>query len=327
MRRLGIGSLAALALAFGAAPVAAQGFEITGEIASGTRGTPLDYAVVGIPELSEWALTDETGTFTLEIPEAGLYRFVALRRGYHLLDAALYLEPGDEPIEILADLEEELPDNPQPPGRLIGTVLDQQNGRPVRDAEVSVSPTGETAVTDRQGNFDLPYLATGAIMVEIEATGYQTRVDTLAAFPNVSVAVEFNMAPEAIELEPIVVSVRSYHLESVGFYRRRVQGLGNFWTQDDIAALQPVNLSDVFRRRPVSGVQVGTGFWGETVLTSRRGRNCEIATWLDEVPMPGFSIDTFPWEFVGGMEVFVGVQTPPRFRDSCGVLLIWSQRG
>jgi hypothetical protein len=42
--------------------------------------------------------------------------------------------------------------------------------------------------------------------------------------------------------------------------------------------------------------------------------------------MPGFDIDTYPWEAVAAMEVYVGSQVPARFPDSCGILLIWSAR-
>jgi hypothetical protein len=316
-----------LSFAVTAAPAAAQGFEMRGVVSSATNGSALQYAVVGVPELSEWDLTDEQGAFSLDIPERGTYRLIVLRRGYYLVDASVYLEPtGDAPIEILAELEEEQPDNPLSPGRLIGTVIDQENGRPIQDAEVTIQPTGQTAVTDRRGNFDIPEISGGAIAVEITRVGYQNRTDTLASFPGVNLAVEFSMAPEAIELNPIVVSVRSHWLESVGFYRRQQQGIGNHWDRAAIEELRPVVLSDVFRRRPAAGVRVDRGSWGETVLTSTRGRGCEMSTWLDEVRMPGFDIDTYPWEAVAAMEVYRGSQVPARFPDQCGVLLIWSVR-
>jgi hypothetical protein len=261
------------------------------------------------------------------IPAPGTYRLIVLRRGFYLVDAAVYLEPtGAEPIQILAELEEEQPDNPLAPGRIIGTVVDQENGRPVGQAEVRVEPTGQTATTNNRGVFDIENISGGAILVEIERVGYQTRVDTLASFPGVSLTVQFSMAPEAIALDPMVVSVRSQHLESVGFYRRQQQGLGSHWDRAAIEALNPVQLSDVFRRRPVAGVRVGRGEWGEVALTSSRGRGCQLSTWLDEMRMPGFDIDTYPWEAVAAMEVYVGSQVPARFPDSCGILLIWSAR-
>ncbi len=324
---LAVALMALLALGAAAAPVAAQEFQMTGNVASATNATPLQYAVVGIPELSQWDLTDEAGAFALDIPAPGTYRLIVLRRGFYLVDAAVYLEPtGAEPIQILAELEEEQPDNPLAPGRIIGTVVDQENGRPVGQAEVRVEPTGQTATTNNRGVFDIENISGGAILVEIERVGYQTRVDTLASFPGVSLTVQFSMAPEAIALDPMVVSVRSQHLESVGFYRRQQQGLGSHWDRAAIEALNPVQLSDVFRRRPVAGVRVGRGEWGEVALTSSRGRGCQLSTWLDEMRMPGFDIDTYPWEAVAAMEVYVGSQVPARFPDSCGILLIWSAR-
>jgi len=324
---LGLSAVALAASASLANPLVAQGFQMTGVVASATNSSPLQYAVVGIPELSEWALTDEQGAFSLDIPMVGTYRLIVLRRGFYLVDAGVYLEPTtDGPIEILAELEEEQPDNQLVPGRIIGTVIDQENGRPIQDAEVTIQPTGQTATTDRRGNFDIAEISGGAILVELEHANYQTRTDTLASFPGVSLAVEFSMAPEAIELAPIVVSVRSHHLESVGFYRRQQMGLGNHWDREAIEAIQPIQLSDVFRRRPVAGVRVGRGDWGEVALTSSRGRGCQLSTWLDEVQMRGFDIDTYPWEAVAAMEVYVGSQVPARFPDPCGILLIWSAR-
>jgi len=319
--------VAAFALALAqAAPAAAQAFQMTGNIVSATDGSPLQYAVVGIPELSEWDLTAEDGTFELDIPVSGVYRLIVLRRGYYLVDAGVRLEGNGEPVEILAELEEEQPDNQLIPGRIVGTIVDQENGRPVRDAQVTIQPTGQTATTNRQGFFEIADISAGAILIEVEHPNYAPRTDTLASMPGISLDVRLGIAPEAIPLEPLVVSVRNDRLESVGFYRRQQMGIGNHWDSGQIEALQPVQLSDVFRRRPVAGVRVDRGQFGEVALTSSRGRGCQLSTWLDEVNMPGWDLDSYPWEFVAAMEVYVGSQVPARFMDSCGVLLIWSAR-
>ena len=317
----------ALALALTqAAPATAQAFQMTGSIVSATDGSPLQYAVVGIPELSEWDLTAEDGTFALDIPVSGVYRLIVLRRGYYLVDAAVRVEGDGEPVEILAELEEEQPDNQLVPGRIVGTIVDQENGRPVRDARITIQPTGQTATTNRSGFFEIADVSAGAILIEVEHENYAPRTDTLASMPGVSLDVRLGIAPEAIPLEPIVVSVRSNRLESVGFYRRQQMGIGNHWDRADLEALQPVMLSDVFRRRPVAGVRVGQGSFGETILTSSRGRGCPLSMWLDEMLVPGFDMDTYPWEAVAAMETYVGSQVPARFMDSCGILLIWSAR-
>lgn len=308
-------------------PALAQAFQFTGHVVAASDGSPLQYAVVGVPELEQWALTDESGAFTLDIAEPGVYRLIVLRRGYYLVDAGVNLTPsGGEPVTVRAELETEQPDNPLVPGRIVGNVVDQQNGRPVRDAQVTIQPTGQTTTTDSRGNFEISDISAGAILLQVEALGYATRTDTLASVPGVSLQVSLGVAPEAIPLEPIVVAVRSNYLESVGFYRRERQGLGHTWNRQEIETVRPVQLSDVFRRQPVAGVRVGQGRFGETVLTSARGRGCELSTWLDEVQMPGFDMDTYPWEAVAGLEVYVGSQVPPRYNDPCGVLLIWSAR-
>ncbi len=319
--------LVTMVFALGPSRANAQAFQFVGNVVSAVDASPLQYAVVGIPELEQWDLTDEGGAFELDVPDAGVYRLIVLRRGFYLVDAGVNLAPtGGEPVQILAELEEESPEAPLSPGRILGTVVDQENGRPVRDAQVTIQPTGQTATTDRRGAFDFADVSAGAILLEIEALGYATRTDTLASVPGVSLRVSLGVAPEAIPLEPLEVYVISEYLESVGFYRREIAGTGTTWNRQQIEAVQPQQLSDVFRRRAVASVRVGVGTWGEVVLTSNRGRGCELATWLDGMEMPGFDMDTYPWEMVGAMEVYVGSQVPARFMNSCGVLLIWTAR-
>ena len=83
--------LPALALALGFAMLAAvpssllgqEEFQITGRVLDGATGEPLQYAVVGVPGLQSWDLTDEDGVFILERVQAGVFRFVAVRRGFY----------------------------------------------------------------------------------------------------------------------------------------------------------------------------------------------------------------------------------------------------
>ncbi len=90
---LAVALMALLALGAAAAPVAAQEFQMTGNVASATNATPLQYAVVGIPELSQWDLTDEAGAFALDIPAPGTYRLIVLRRGFYLHPGPGYVPP------------------------------------------------------------------------------------------------------------------------------------------------------------------------------------------------------------------------------------------
>ena len=315
--------LLAIAL-LGAHPLAghaqAEGFTITGTVVDKSTGNPLQYAVVGFPGQASWSLSDQNGVFTLTGLEGGPDRFVVVRRGYNYADHNVRLTG---PMDFRVEMTPEDVSAPVGPGRIVGRVLDQESGRPIEGVTVALAPTAQQAETDARGRFEITDVSTGALLLQVRRVGYQPRVDTIAAFPGVTVDVELTLATAALPLDPITIVARSPFLEARGFYRR-AGGSGWQANRRAIEAIDPRELERMFDR--VAGVRVERDRFGGTVLTSRRGRRCVFGVFLDGIRAPGFDINSLPPDAVEALEVYQDLNMPPEYSHSCGVVLVWMRR-
>jgi hypothetical protein len=316
MRRLVWGT--GLGLLLAAVPPTAgaqEGYTVTGRVLDEATNEPLQYAVVGIPELEVWDLTDETGEYVLEGVQKGTYRFLVLRRGYYMVAENIRFDRSGEVGVTLAPQRRE---RPLGPGRLVGVVIDHESRRPVEDVEILVEPTDQSVRTDPDGYFEISDISAGALRLTFRRIGYEPRVDTLAAFPGVTLDLEVEMAVRPIVLEPIVVSALMPHLDAGGYYRRSRQGRGWQFPPEEVET-QPV-LAWLFRSIP--SVRISEGRMGQQVLISTRDQ-CELEVYMDGVRTPGLGLEEIPPSWVLAVEVYVGMNVPPEYMDPCGVVLLW----
>ncbi len=308
----------------GAHPIAGhaqtEGFTLTGTVVDQSNGNPLQYAVVGLPGQQSWALSDQDGVFELTELEGGLYRFVVLRRGYYYADKNIRLSG---PMNIDVEMTPEYASAPVGPGRVVGRVLDQESGLPIEDVWVGLAPTSQQAETDSRGRFEITDVSAGVLLLQVRREGYQPRLDTIVAFPGVTVDVEVTLATAGIPLRRIAIVARSPFLEGRGFYRR-AGGSGWQANRTAIEAVDPPELERMFDL--VEVVRVERDRFGGTVLTSRRGTRCVFGVFLDGIQAPGFDINTLPPDAVEALEVYQGSNVPPEYSHSCGVVLIWMRR-
>jgi hypothetical protein len=307
-------------VAFLPAVARAQEFTVGGVVVNNETGEPLQYAVVGIPELMIWDLSSETGAFTLEGVLPGVYRFIANRRGYYLTDLNLRL---DGPVEFEVQLTPEDPREPVVSGAITGAIRDQASGQPIDGVEIMVEPTGQEASTDSQGRFEIRDISAGALRLTFRRIGYQPRVDTVASFPGVSLDLQLTMSAQAIPLEPLVVTARAAYLEANGFYRRGRTRRGQQYGADEV---QRLGYPDLTRLFVIPGTRVERGRMGQPVLVNTREGNCEFTVWIDGSPVRGIGLNEINAAWVEAVEVYTGIDTPPEFSDRCGVILIWSQQ-
>ena len=301
--------------------VRAQNINVEGYITDSETGEPLQYAVIGIPELQIWALSDSTGLYHLVDITPGTYRFIALRRGYYWADQDVRLAQAGQ---IDVEMQPENESQPIGPGAIVGRVVQQGSNTGIDGVEITVIPTNQTVTTDAQGRFDIRDISAGAIALEMRRIGYQPRTDTLASFPGVTLEVQIAMSEQAIQLDPIEVTARPAFLEAAGFYRRAQSGGGYQFTRADIERRSPVYLSRMLFNVP--GIRVGQDRLGNVAITSNRGSGCLMDVWVDGMRMPGFDIDTYPVEWVEAIEVYHGVDIPNEYYSRCGVVLIWTRQ-
>lgn len=132
-------------------------------------------------------------------------------------------------------------------GRIVGTVIERSTRRPIAGAVVNVFEASRQVLTDEQGYFTIQELPVGVFSLSVEMLGYAARTEPISVEAGQTTSAEIALAVEPIELEPIVVEVRSQYLERVGFYRRARNELGGWqWTEEEIDRWGTFHLSCPF---------------------------------------------------------------------------------
>jgi hypothetical protein len=211
-----------------------------------------------------------------------------------------------------------------------GTVDDLDTGRPVAQAMIvvmsadSVGARVATAESDSLGTFVLSVPDEGEYRVRVQRLGYGDAEETVR-IDGPDVSLRASLVPEALDLEPVVVTVRrrrSPWMEE--FERRRAHGFGSFVTRADLESRRHGRVTDALRQIP--GLRVVSGSMGDGVLVMR-GR-CRPNIYIDGIATdPTTSLDLMlrP-DDVEGIEIHSAATVPPQYaREGCGVVLVWTR--
>jgi protocatechuate 3,4-dioxygenase beta subunit len=174
-----------------------QGYRVEGHVTRGGRPVP-DATVMAFPESgaqrSASGRTDESGGYAMEGLQEGRYTFTADAQGG---------APIRRTLDIAADTVVDLD---APPGRIAGTVVEADSGRPLGDVGVRVEDDdGGTrlvnmATTDSSGRFAFEDLEAKSYPVSFQKPAYQVENRELAAAEDSDVRVEMRRG-EGIGLE------------------------------------------------------------------------------------------------------------------------------
>lgn len=213
---------------------------------------------------------------------------------------------------------------------LSGTVV-TAGGLPLSGARVGLAD-GPQARTNERGEWTISGAPAGSRMLEVRALGYypdRRAVDVVAGAPPVRVV----LATVRSVLDTVKVTAnRLYNRDRDGFDRRRRTGHGRYFTAEEIARRNPLNITDLFRS--VSGVRLDRRAFDSTSLLVRGTGTgwCSPAVFIDGLYMRGTSadeIDAFaPAHKVAGVEVYVGTHVPAQFQQQmtgCGSIVIWTK--
>ncbi|TVP46559.1 MAG: SusC/RagA family TonB-linked outer membrane protein [Gemmatimonadales bacterium] len=91
-------------------------------------------------------------------------------------------------------------------GVVVGRVLDASTQRPLSGAQVSLPGTGQGAVADGDGRFQLQSVPAGEVSLRVQMIGYATQERTVNVPSGGSVTADFNMTRQALSLEEVIVT-------------------------------------------------------------------------------------------------------------------------
>ena len=219
--------------------------------------------------------------------------------------------------------------------RLTGVVRNEQ-GQPLGGAQVMVWGSDITGSTGDDGRFSLSELPAGTQALETRYVGYAPRRVTvdLASGETRSVTVTLDQRADVLEQVTVFGKAKRGRGDFTGFFQRRQNGIGRFYTRADIDRMHPYQFTDILRRVPGIKIVPSSNF-DYTILSSRAtgsmtGGACQPSIYIDGARLvDDTAIDGFllPNAIVG-IEVYAGPsEAPPQYSyGNCGSILIWTGR-
>lgn len=309
---------------------------VTGNVLDELTAEPIAGAVVLVESLDLTLVTDANGQFLLDRVPRGVYDLNIVHNDYRRLEGSLTV---DQPGEFFLAMTAAADPNEGLATGVAGLVTDQATGEPVPEVVVNVAVQGRVATTTTSGRFTLPDLLPGRYEVTFSHLGYQQRTDSVDVNVGRVSVMEVALSVEAIELDPIEVSVerQDVTLQGVGFYERKIDGWGDFVDREELERWSPVDLSDALIRFPGVRVVSDPGMPSRRFVMFRRaGEECYPSVYIDGVMIerggdtPPALNDLVDPIAVAGVEIYKGqAGLPPQYwgvNSSCGVVLIWIRR-
>jgi hypothetical protein len=216
---------------------------------------------------------------------------------------------------------------------LAGTVT-TLNGSPIPSAQVSLLGSGRAVTTNERGEFRLSGVSRGTAAVHVIALGYYPQIKRVDVGGDQIANIRMENA--AVVLDSMrVIARRSIPISPMQneFEQRRKRAFGTALSAEQIAAFNPMHVTDIFKH--VNGVRV-VKMAGQTepVVISTRGRvtfingppTCPLTVYLDGIKLAIEEINIMAPKDLYGVEVYTVAGTPAQYRAGpCGVMLLWSK--
>jgi hypothetical protein len=320
---------------------------VTGRVVN-AAGEPFPFALVLVGITNRWMLTESDGVFRLQNVGQGEHRMTISHPGTEPRGFSLAV-PEAESVVDLGTLQ--LSPGDAGVRRFSGRITDAANGQFLSTAVVRVFQQS-ALTTDSSGRYVLdlaPLQGDSTVPLTIARMGYARRDTTIALGPDLDVALDFELQPSPLTLAGILVEEIGGAATSPrirGFFDRRRQGFGDFFTAEQIQQMGAQAVTDVVRRVPgvsiltpqnVTATSDNPGLqadWSDRVLMSfNRGGTgiCEPAVYIDDALVRPRNIDQMlDPRRLAAMAVYKTANSVPlRYRGpgaECGALVLWTRQ-
>jgi len=159
------------------------------------------------------------------------------------------------------------------PGTITGRVFNPNTGEYVRNAQIRIEETGQTAISEAGGEFRLAPVRPGPATVVVNYTGYRTTSATVTVAPGATVAQDFELvstiadAGSVVKLGAFVVSSEREGAAKAIMDQRNSMNITNTVASDTFGDNPEGNVGEFLKHLP--GVELDL-FYGE-VRTVRLG--------------------------------------------------------
>ncbi|HKV51894.1 MAG TPA: TonB family protein [Gemmatimonadaceae bacterium] len=221
------------------------------------------------------------------------------------------------------------------PQGTIATFVRDTSGAGISGAEVGIAGTRVHGYTDSDGRLRLGPVAPGSVRLTVRRLGFRATTVDVAVAANGLTPDTVLLAEVAHRLDPILVrgSIHSYSGTMSGFYQRRGEGFGHFFTRAEIEKSNVTRVSDLFRTVP--GMRMVSTNTIQNAVRMRGATTCPPLVWLDGTPAASseYDLDTMDPLSIDGIEIYSGpAEVPVQFKPpmdvvACGAIVIWSRRG
>lgn len=219
---------------------------------------------------------------------------------------------------------------------LLRGIVTDSAGNAIRDADVGIVSLRRLTRTDPNGLFTFSGLRRGDIELSVRRIGYHATYLNVSITPSNLDTLRVMLRPKVHELSSVnVTASEARRREGIeDFHRRRVRGIGNFITLEEIRKRESGTTTDLLRSVPgLRVVRLRDGGKGVRFpATSIMPRDCKPMVWIDGQKAPGLEVDQVPFRDIEGIEVYSGPSTTPmQFSQaassySCGTIVIWSRQ-
>jgi hypothetical protein len=221
---------------------------------------------------------------------------------------------------------------------LSGRVTDRSTGKGIAGAQLILTADSRSVTTDSAGKYTFSEIPAGVAQMLVRATGFPAMPVVIqladgqnAERPVVLDSTAFGRLAAAQTLPMVGVTapapVLNYRL--VGFERRRINGRGQYLSEDDILKTGAYTVADAVKGMRGVTYECGGG-GGCYVRMSRAPMQCLPEYVVDDQVMNDFGPVT-PIRDVIAIELYTGpTELPGEYsgrNGGCGVVVLWTRSG